>query len=97
MLLVNIWQILSIFTLFLLETLLGPLYLQFKTNLYWTEIGLQYFGFFLLGSTYCAIGLFASSLSENQLISSIIAFGISLGLMLTLSVATFFDSFIRII
>ncbi len=89
--------ILSIFILFLLETLLGPFYLQFKTNLYWPEISLQYLGFFLLGSTYCAIGLFASSLSKNQLISSIIAFAISLSLMLTLWIATFFDSFIRII
>lgn len=37
-----------------------------------------YFGLMLLGASYAAIGLFASSLSDNQMVSAMVSFGILL-------------------
>ncbi len=41
-----------------------------------------YLGFIFIGAAYLAIGVFASSLTENQLISFLITLGIILGLLL---------------
>ena len=41
-----------------------------------------YIGLFFLGASFLAIGLFASSLTENQLISAVITFGVLLVLWL---------------
>jgi len=41
-----------------------------------------YFGLFLMGGAFISIGLFASSLTENQLIASVVTFGILLLLWL---------------
>ncbi len=43
-------------------------------------IGTGYLGIFLLGSTCMAIGLFASSLTLNQIVSAVVAGGILFGL-----------------
>jgi ABC-2 type transport system permease protein len=43
-------------------------------------IGTGYLGMFLLGGTCLAIGLFASSLSSNQIVSAVVAGGILFGL-----------------
>lgn len=37
-----------------------------------------YFGLMLLGATYCAVGIFTSALSDNQMVSAMIGFGILL-------------------
>lgn len=42
----------------------------------------QYVGFFLLGTVFIAIGLFVSSLTENQIIAAVSSFGILLVLVL---------------
>ncbi len=43
-------------------------------------IGTGYLGIFLLGSTCLAIGIFASSLTSNQIVSAVVAGGILFGL-----------------
>lgn len=48
-----------------------------------------YFGLYLAGCAFMAIGLFASSLSKNQLIAAIIAFAVNWVLVVTLSRAAF--------
>ena len=37
-----------------------------------------YLGVFLMGASFCAVGLLASSLTENQVIAAIVAFGVLL-------------------
>ncbi|MEZ4546207.1 MAG: hypothetical protein R3B51_00030 [Thermodesulfobacteriota bacterium] len=41
-----------------------------------------YIGLFLLGASFLSIGIFASSLTDNQLIAAVISFGVLLVLWL---------------
>ncbi len=51
-----------------------------------------YIGFIFIGAAYLSIGLFASSLTENQVISAIITFATILGLMIIDGVASILGS-----
>lgn len=51
-----------------------------------------YIGFVFVGAAYLSIGLFASSLTENQLISFLATFGIILGLFLLSLIASLFGT-----
>jgi ABC-2 type transport system permease protein len=44
----------------------------------WRSIGTGYLGMFLLGSAFVAVGLFASSISESQIVSVIVGFAVLL-------------------
>ena len=65
-------------------TLVFPALLEFfgtsegGTILDWRSIGVSYLGMFLLGSAFVSIGLFASSLTESQIVAVIISFFITL-------------------
>jgi ABC-2 type transport system permease protein len=65
-----------VFLLTLVITLVYPLILSFFTfaGLAWWEIVGGYIGFFLLGSCFIAVGLFFSSLTDNQLIAAVVTF-----------------------
>lgn len=52
----------------------------------WGPLGSSYLGLLLLGGAFLAVGLFSSSLTENQIISAVISFGVLLCLWI-LSVA----------
>lgn len=41
----------------------------------WTVVGSAFLGLFLLGLAFLALGIFASSLTENQIVSAVITFG----------------------
>jgi ABC-2 type transport system permease protein len=56
----------------LVPTLLYPVSISFLGDLDLGPIAGGYLGTILLGSTYCAIGLFASSLTRNQIVAFII-------------------------
>jgi len=58
----------------LLETLIHPVSLSFVGKLDWGKVIGTYIGLFLLGSFYLSIGLFASSLTNTQVVSFIIGF-----------------------
>lgn len=45
-------------------------------HLQWKVVAVGYFGFLLLGSAYISLGLFISSISDSQVLSGIITFGI---------------------
>lgn len=69
---------LAIFAASLLITVLYPMILSMFGTISVSEIFTGYIGIFLLGATLIAIGLFVSSLTENQVTSAVISFGVLL-------------------
>ena len=64
----------GVFLITLLITCLYPIILSFfGTIAVWEIIG-GYIGFFLLGSAFISIGLFVSSLTDNQVIAAVVTF-----------------------
>ncbi len=55
-------------------TLIHPFILMFLGKLDYGEIIGSYLGLFLMGAAFVAIGVFASSITKNQIISFIVAF-----------------------
>jgi ABC-2 type transport system permease protein len=74
--------VLSVWALMLLLTGVYPLILAIIGEPEGGLIFTGYLGLFLLGAAFLAVGLFASSLSENQIVAGIIGFGILLALWL---------------
>ncbi|MBU3214380.1 ABC transporter permease [Clostridium estertheticum] len=72
----------AIFTISLLITVLYPLILSMFGTVSPSEIFTGYIGMFLLGATLISIGLFVSSLTENQVTSAVISFGVLLFIFL---------------
>lgn len=69
---------LLVYVLMLVLTLLYPAMLFYFTRLEWGPLLTGYVGLLLLGSAFIGVGIFASSLTENQIIASITTFGILL-------------------
>lgn len=67
-------------TMMLLPTLSYPLTISLLGELDWGPVVGGYIGAFLLAGSYCAVGLFASSLTRNQIIAFIIGLAICFGL-----------------
>ena len=64
----------------LLPTISYPVTISFLGELDWGPVVGGYIGAFLLAGSYCAVGLFASSLTRNQIIAFIIGLAICFGL-----------------
>jgi ABC-2 type transport system permease protein len=66
----------GVFFLTLLITMVYPVMMSFFAvgGLAWWEILGCYIGFFLLGSAFIAVGLFFSSLTDNQLVAAAVTF-----------------------
>jgi ABC-2 type transport system permease protein len=66
----------AVFLITLIITLVYPVIMSFFAlgGLGWWEIVGGYIGFFLLGSSFIAVGLFFSSLTDNQLIAAVETF-----------------------
>lgn len=69
---------LTVFVLALVITFIYPLYLKIYSSPDFGPILTGYIGMLLIGASFLAIGLFGSSLSENQLISGVISFSLLL-------------------
>lgn len=67
---------LGILTVMLAPTLYYPILLWRFGDPDWGPIATGYLGLFLLGSVSLAVGLFASSLTSNQLVAAVVAGGI---------------------
>jgi ABC-2 type transport system permease protein len=71
----------SIFmAMMLLPTISYPLTISFLGDLDWGPVLGGYIGACLLAGSYCAVGVFASSLTRNQIIAFIIGLAICFGL-----------------
>lgn len=68
----------SVFMIALLGTLVYPLMLLKYIQPAWGQIFGNYIGFFLMGSAFVAIGLFISSLTENQIVAAVVTFAVLL-------------------
>jgi ABC-2 type transport system permease protein len=66
--------------LMLVPTVSYPLTISFLGELDWGPVLGGYIGSFLLAGSYCSMGLFASSLTRNQIIAFIIGLAICFGL-----------------
>ena len=53
-----------------------PIILSIYSSVQWGLVLTNYIGFFLMGTSFIAIGIFVSSLTENQLISAIVTIAV---------------------
>ncbi len=65
---------LAVFLLTLVVTFLYPILISSVGDLVVSEVIGGYIGFFLLGSAFIAVGLFVSSLTDNQVIAAVVTF-----------------------
>ena len=68
--------VLAIYLTMLGLTGIVPLTLSAYNSFDWAPIGTGYLGLALLGALFLATGLFASSLTENQIVAAFVSFGI---------------------
>ena len=66
---------LSVLFIIILGTLPSLIYFGTLTPLRWQIVGAGYLGLFLLAAAFISLGILASSLTENQIIAAVIAFG----------------------
>ncbi|MEK7700952.1 MAG: ABC transporter permease subunit [candidate division NC10 bacterium] len=69
---------LALYALMLALTLSYPGIVLYFARLEWGPLLTGYVGLLLMGATFLAVGIFASSLTENQIVASITTFGILL-------------------
>jgi ABC-2 type transport system permease protein len=69
---------LALYALMLALTLTYPAIVAYFTRLEWGPLLSGYLGLLLMGATFLAVGIFASSLTENQIVASITTFGVLL-------------------
>jgi ABC-2 type transport system permease protein len=68
----------AVFATFLVLTFCYPVIFAFLTRMDWGQVASGYLGVLLLGGACLALGLFASSLTQNQIIAAISAFALLL-------------------
>jgi ABC-2 type transport system permease protein len=69
---------LALYALMLGLTLLYPAIIFYFARVEWGPLLTGYLGLLLMGAAFLAVGLFASSLTENQIVAAVTAFGILL-------------------
>jgi len=70
--------VLTVYAAMLLITFAYPIILYHYSKIDLGVVASGYFGILLIGAAFTSAGLFASSLTENQIVAAIIAFGILL-------------------
>ena len=66
---------LVLYGLMLVGTLVYPVIMVYFAGVDWGPLMTGYVGLVLLGATFLAVGIFASSLTENQIVAAIVTFG----------------------
>ena len=69
---------LTLYAIMLAVTLFYPLLVAYFARVELGPLASGYLGLLLMGATFLAVGIFASSLTENQIVASIITFGVLL-------------------
>jgi ABC-2 type transport system permease protein len=69
----------TVYTVMIAGTLLYPLLLVIvRAQPEWGPLATGYLGLLLMGAMFLAVGVFASSLTENQIVAAIVTFGLLL-------------------
>ncbi|MCI0548578.1 MAG: ABC transporter permease subunit [Candidatus Rokubacteria bacterium] len=71
---------LALYVLLLALTLLYPVMIASYARLEWGAVLTGYLGLLFLGATFLAVGIFISSLTENQIVAGFATFGVLLAL-----------------
>ena len=79
---------LAVFALSIVIMIMYPIILSMYAGVEWGVVVSNYVGFFLMGAAFISIGIFVSSLTENQLVSAIISIA---GLFLTFIISYAID------
>jgi ABC-2 type transport system permease protein len=69
---------LTLYAIMVAPTLLYPGIVLYFTRLEWGPLVTGYLGLLLMGAMFLAVGVFASSLTENQIVAAVTTFGILL-------------------
>jgi ABC-2 type transport system permease protein len=69
---------LTLYSVMIGAMLAYPLILSYFAHVEWGSLFTGYIGLLLMGAMFAAVGLFASSLTENQIVAAVVAFGILL-------------------
>ena len=69
---------LTLYAMMLAATLVYPALVAYFARVEWGPLVTGYLGLLLMGATFLAVGTFASSLTENQIVASITTFGVLL-------------------
>lgn len=77
---------LTVFGISILLMLIFPVILMFYAGVEWGTVFTNYLGFFLLGTSLISIGIFVSSLTENQFTAAIITIAVLLSMFVFSSV-----------
>lgn len=87
----------SVFAISLIGTIFSIIVIVTYGRAYWGLIFSNYLGYFLMGCTYISIGVLMSALTENQVSSAVLTFGVCLLLQLVESVgpALTFPGYLR--
>ena len=64
----------ALYALMIALTLLYPAIIRYFAPLEWGPILTGYVGLLLMGATFIAVGVFASSLTENQIVAALVSF-----------------------
>jgi len=64
----------GLYALMIALTLLYPAIIRYFAPLEWGPILTGYVGLLLMGATFIAVGVFASSLTENQIVAALVSF-----------------------
>jgi ABC-2 type transport system permease protein len=67
--------VMSAYGIILLGTLPGILFISVLGNPSWQPIACAYLGIFLLGGAFMSLGVFTSSVTQNQIIAAVLSFG----------------------
>lgn len=67
--------VVSAFFIILLATVPGVVVVDTMADTAWKPILSGYLGVFLLGSSFLALGVFTSSLTQNQIVAAVLSFG----------------------
>lgn len=74
-LLAKFGAVLTVLGVILAGTLPGLMLLDTIESLNWQAVSCGYLGIFLLGSAFMSVGIFTSSMTQNQIIAAVLSFG----------------------